>query len=239
MPIKKNLSKTVIVTTQHAYAMVVVGVDRRLPVKILRRFIRQSSLQGVKWATHFCALVAQIEEKPFVKFSMSGKEVLRLVQGALVVPPQAGTGREVGLKQFGSSNENVNSQQPAERMSNENSKGRNAVAPFNLRHEFVPDEIDEVIGSAAGGIGVHCAIGIFLIRVTGRHVSSAVGVGNANDDQRRHAVVQCKNIHGASHQIDVRGTIHQVKHRKRPLSLLVILRSANPNNAVFVQSVGM
>src|SRR5215467_4684340 len=80
MPIKKNLSKTVIVTTQHACAMVVVGVDRRLPVKILRRFIRQSSLQGVKWFTHFRAFIAQIEEKPFVKFSMSGKEVQRLVQ---------------------------------------------------------------------------------------------------------------------------------------------------------------
>src|SRR5215467_12067829 len=122
MPTRKNLSKTVIVAAQHACAMVLVGVDRRLPVKILRRFIRQSFLQSVKWATHFRVLIAQIEEKPFVKFSMSGKEVLRLVQGAFVVPPQAGTGREVGLKQFGSSNENVNSQQPAERMSNENSK---------------------------------------------------------------------------------------------------------------------
>ena len=46
MPIKKNLSKTVIETTQHTCAMVLVGVDRRLPVKILRRFIRQSFLQG-------------------------------------------------------------------------------------------------------------------------------------------------------------------------------------------------
>src|SRR5215472_9006089 len=239
MPIKKNLSKTVIVTTQHACAMVLVGVDRRLPVKIRRRFIRQSFLQGVKWAAHFRALIAQIEEKPFVKFSMSGKEVLRLVQGTFVVPPQAGTSRDVGLKQFGSRNENVNCQQPAERMSNENLIGRNAVAPFNLRHEFVPDEIDEVIGSAAGGIGVDCAIGIFLISVTGRRVSRAVGVGNANDDQRRRAIIQYKKIHGAGHQIDVGGTIRQVKHRKWPLSLLVILRSANPNNAVFVQDVGM
>src|SRR5215469_18166063 len=108
--------------------MVLVGVDCRLPVKILRRFIRQSFLQGVEWATHFRALITQIEEKPFVEFSVCGKEVLRLEQGALVVPPQAGTGRDVGLKYIGSRNVNVNRQQPAERMPNENLIGRNAVA---------------------------------------------------------------------------------------------------------------
>src|SRR5215831_7738867 len=137
--------------------MVLAGVDRRLPVKILRRFISQSFLQCVKWAKHFRALITQIEEKTFVEFSVCGKEVLRLVQGALVVPPQAGTGRDVGLKHIGSSNENVNRYQPAERMSNENLIGRNPVAPLNLRHEFVLDEIDEVIGPAASGIGVDCA----------------------------------------------------------------------------------
>src|SRR6516164_3063896 len=111
--------------------MVLVGVDRRLPAKILRRFIRQSFLQGVEWAAHFRALIAQIEEKRLVEFSVCGEEVLCSVQGALIVPPQAGTRRDIRLIHIGSSNENVDRQQPAEGMSNENLIGRNAVAPFN------------------------------------------------------------------------------------------------------------
>jgi len=114
--------------------MVLVGVDRRLLVKILRRFIRQSFLQGLKWATHFRALIAQIEEKYFVEFCVRGKEVLRLVQGDLVVPPQAGTGRDIGLKHIGSSNENVN-RQPLHQMLRREKSGVNHKRVYRLYRE--------------------------------------------------------------------------------------------------------
>src|SRR5215467_11497224 len=106
--------------------MVLVGIDRRLPPKVLRRFIRQSFLQSVEWATHFGTLIPQIEKERFVEFSVSGEKALCSLQGALIVPPQAGTGPDIRLIHIGSGNKEVDRQQPAERMSKENLIGRNA-----------------------------------------------------------------------------------------------------------------
>jgi hypothetical protein len=53
-----------------------------------------------------------------------GEEIWCSVQGALIVPPQAGTRRDIRVIHIGSSNEDVNRQEPAERVSSENLIGR-------------------------------------------------------------------------------------------------------------------
>jgi hypothetical protein len=106
----------------------------------------------------------------------------------------------------------MNGHQAAEGVSRENAIARGAVALLDLRDQFGLDKVEEAVAAATSGIS-ESAIRRLLVRVAGGEVASAVGVGDAHNDERRHAVVLYQKVDGAADLVDMRGAVHEVEHR--------------------------
>src|SRR5579862_3937853 len=210
-------------------------------MKILGCFLLESIAQlieGIPHSTELVSLVGEREEQALVQLGMSGEKFLRLMQDALVLPLQAGAYRDIGLKHFRPRNQDVDGGQAAERVAGENTKRCSSIVLVDLRDDLVLDEIDEAVAAPAGGIR-DAAIVILFARASRSKVARAIGVADADDDQRRDAPLFCQKVDRVADFVDVIRAVGEVKHWKRVFALIVIPRGADKDVTIFIEGAGM
>jgi hypothetical protein len=93
--------------------------------------------------------------------------------------------------------------------------------------------------AAARGEGSDGTVGILDVGVRGSQVARAIGVGDAHNDQRRHAIVVHQKVDGTADLVDVSRRVGLIHHWVHALALLIPRRRANPDDAIFLENVGV
>ena len=170
---------------------------------------------------------------------MLREESFGLTQGVEVVPPKARTGGDAGLKELRPPHERMDGEEPTQGMANDDAERLRGIALFHLGREFRFDEVEELVGAAAGGIALDGTVVILDVRASGREVAHAIGVGNADDDKRRHKVGIVEEVDGGADLVDVAAGVGEICD---PIAFFLSLGGRghpHPDGAVLIQDLGV
>src|SRR6185369_16026526 len=141
------------------------------------------------------------------------EEVLGALDYDLVVPLQRGTDRDVRMKQVGPRDHRMDRKETAQRMSRKHSIRLHAVTLFNLGNEFRFDELEKLVGAAAGWkLKSAVAAGNRCRHVCGTQVARTVCIIYSDHNHLRHSPVSRQELDRAARVNDVSITISHVKH---------------------------
>src|ERR1700730_19273016 len=124
-------------------------------------------------------------------------------------------------------------------MSGEDAIRRCAITLLDFGYEFGLDEVEKFIRAAAGWEWHHCPVVILDIRVSRRQISVTVRVAYTHHDYRRHAIVGHQEVDGAADLVDLLGRVGLVQYRIHILVALIACWRAHPDDAIFVQHLGV
>jgi len=132
------------------------------------------------------------------------------------------------LKRVGRVIRGVNGHQPAEGVSREHADSRRCDSVFSIsgissvwmKSRKGKRSPPPLVGSAS------VPSGFFSSEWLGVRVADAVRVGDAHNDERRHAVVVDQKVDGAADLVDVTGAVHQVQHGIGSRALIVVARQS-------------
>ncbi len=155
-------------------------------------------------------------------------------QHCATVPPQAGVQRDVAVEQRWLLQQRLDHEQAGQRFTDQRAFVGSRVALAHLRHQLFAQE------RAVGRRTTNARRDLPVLRVVAGagHVAAALGVLDANQQERTHAAVAAQHLHQPGHMQEVLtdAAIGHVHHRQRRLRIQAPrLRAVNIDAAGFAQ----